>query len=946
MKNILSGFWIVLLSTFIGLSVQAQENLRANDNVPMAIERELSAYKLNGNKEQSILNQTLKSLPIIHNSSNQREDKLKLNEVFEKTASSAPEDCGKGAESVNINTVYASLNTYTFADDFVVQPNEIFYLQEIEFIFLKDYNVNLNELFLTFYEDSNSNGPGIQIPVDLDQIDISIDNLGIYNGTIKDIMLLTLNFNIPIEFQGGSMGKSYWAGLRITHQGTQNTSTAAIGTNISQSQTFYVDRGNGWEKNSTAYSGQPPQDLILGFYGTCETIEPACEQPTNLVVSILSAITADISWTAGGTETAWEIKYGAPNFDPINQGTSINVNTLPSTTLTDLLPNTEYQVYVRALCGPSNKSDYLGPVNFTTPTDYDFVYHNDNEQWEPNYPGDSSTATSTILVKAGTATFNTDIVAGDLTVNADANLNVEKILKLHGNNLINNGHITFKSSSVENTAQFDVFNGDITGDGLVTTERFIPARRSFRFLSSAVTTETTIRENWQEEGDNTPGWGTHITGNGGASNGFDPTNTNNPSMFELDDTAQAWVSVENTNMTTLGAGTPYRIMVRGDRNTDLTNNNAEASVTVLRSTGSLKTGNIRFTGGEMEENQYFFIGNPYHAIVNIQQLLDNASNIIQDHYYLWNADLSGVNGRGAYVTVDLDLDLSTPDSNANRFLQPGQAILVRSNGEGPPSVEFKESYKAVNEDLTATFRNATSRIALQLFYQDAFDNEETPTDGISIKFFEEGNNGVDNQDAPKMGNLDENLAILNGDDYLSIESRAYPEDEEIIPLFINNYRKANYVLEGTFVYPPEQTTAYLYDRFTNTHTELSEEGAVAYSFEVDPGIDGSIDSNRFEIHFSVEPLIGVDDITLSSVALYPNPFHDNSFNIAAKGLEGQRLDVQIVNMIGQVIYSEIVTVTSDGNAVVQLANSIASGVYNVKITSEDQQTISKKLMKN
>lgn len=577
---------------------------------------------------------------------------------------------------------------------------------------------------------------------------------------------------------------------------------------------------------------------------------------------------------------------------------------------------------------------------------YDFTYINDTDLWTPNYPGDPSNpsaAEHSIGILEGTATFNTNIIAGTLTVNADANLDVEKILKLHGD-IINNGLITFKSSSIQNTAQFDEFEGEITGIGHFTTERYIPARRSYRFLSPSVTTAENIYKNWQEDGNNIQGLGTHITGANPVENGFDPTGTNNPSMFLLDVGAQSWASVANTNVEKLTAGHPYLIMIRGDRNTDLTSNNATPSPTVLRATGDLATGDITFTGPMLTVDQEIFIGNPYQASVSIEQLLLNATNIKLNHYHLYNPQIGGANGMGAYVAVDLDFGWeSTPESEANGYLQPGQAILVKANGNGIPTVIFKESFKSVDEPLTETFRGTISRLALHLYNADDYNIGQTPVDGISIKFSENGNNGIDDYDVPKMGNFDENLGIFNDGGIYSIESRAYPENEEVIQLSTRDYKQTQYVFEGKFNIPVEQTTVYLYDSYTDVYTEISDEEAVSYSFEVDPAIDASYSNDRFDIRF-VARTMGVDDLNSSTVAVYPNPFDGQGFQIAAPGMEGKALGVHVTNMLGQRVYSSTVTV-QNGKAAITLAETISSGIYNVNIVSEDGQSINKKLIR-
>lgn len=188
------------------------------------------------------------------------------------TTSSAATDCGKGAVSVEIDQAYGNLNTHYFADDLVVLPLENFLMDEMEIIFLLDYNVNADEIFLDFYQDAATGGPGALFPVSLAGAQVNIENLGEYGNTIKDIMVITVTLPTPIEFTGGVDGASYWASVRITHDGTPN-SAASIGTNImSASQTFYVNRSNTWEKNTVAYNGVPQQDLLYGFYGQCEEV--------------------------------------------------------------------------------------------------------------------------------------------------------------------------------------------------------------------------------------------------------------------------------------------------------------------------------------------------------------------------------------------------------------------------------------------------------------------------------------------------------------------------------------------------------------------------------------------------------------------------------------------------------------------------------------------------
>lgn len=90
---------------------------------------------------------------------------------------------------------------------------------------------------------------------------------------------------------------------------------------------------------------------------------PACPNPSNLTVVTTTADTADLSWAPGFEETDWNIVVqpagsGAPS------GTGEPV-TATNFAATNLLPDTEYEFYVRANCDPET-SEWVGPITFRT----------------------------------------------------------------------------------------------------------------------------------------------------------------------------------------------------------------------------------------------------------------------------------------------------------------------------------------------------------------------------------------------------------------------------------------------------------------------------------------------------------------------------------------------------------------------------------------------------
>jgi hypothetical protein len=106
------------------------------------------------------------------------------------------------------------------------------------------------------------------------------------------------------------------------------------------------------------YTHAPGTNLQNTLLYTDNTIctPPTCPKPTGISAGSTSDTTATVTWTENGTATQWEIIYlpqGSPA--PLPGATGIIVNTNPAT-LTGLTIGTFYDVYVRAVCSPTDSS--------------------------------------------------------------------------------------------------------------------------------------------------------------------------------------------------------------------------------------------------------------------------------------------------------------------------------------------------------------------------------------------------------------------------------------------------------------------------------------------------------------------------------------------------------------------------------------------------------------
>lgn len=120
-----------------------------------------------------------------------------------------------------------------------------------------------------------------------------------------------------------------------------------------------------YEEPFAIFNSGGPSDFFIAKYRTDIETNP-CAAPTDLAVENLTPESANVTWTPGGEETQWEVAYGTPGFDPEIEGETITVNNTPQATLEDLEPQTNYIVYVRAVCEDDGYSDWSGSVSFTT----------------------------------------------------------------------------------------------------------------------------------------------------------------------------------------------------------------------------------------------------------------------------------------------------------------------------------------------------------------------------------------------------------------------------------------------------------------------------------------------------------------------------------------------------------------------------------------------------
>jgi len=132
-----------------------------------------------------------------------------------------------------------------------------------------------------------------------------------------------------------------------------------------------------WEErevNFSSYEGTGQYIAFMNHYTTtnCYTyvdnlmidLIPSCAKPQYLTLSNYTTEGCDVSWTPMGSESSWEVVAVPVNTLPDNGNPEIAYG-IPYT-LTDLNDDTQYDVYVRAVCAGGDYSAWSFKQTFTT----------------------------------------------------------------------------------------------------------------------------------------------------------------------------------------------------------------------------------------------------------------------------------------------------------------------------------------------------------------------------------------------------------------------------------------------------------------------------------------------------------------------------------------------------------------------------------------------------
>jgi hypothetical protein len=238
-------------------------------------------------------------------------------------------------------------------------------------------------------------------------------------------------------------------------------------------------------------------------------------------------------------------------------------------------------------------------------------------------------------------------------------------------------------------------------------------------------------------------------------------------------------------------------------------------------------------------------------------------------------------------------------------------------------------------------------------------NAMSLTDGVGAAFGDKFSAFVDGDDAEKLWNFDENIALVRGTYALAIEFRPKPvlTDTLFYRLYLRQEPYTLQIFTKDFSGMPLMR-AWIVDKYLNTKTEINLNDTTLYNFTPNP--DTNSYRNRFMLvfnrQFQATPMpvtritnesnpntTGVDDNSIasaaSSVSVYPNPVMEiKNAMIKFNKMDKGDYEVIVYDAKGEKILSQKIQHDGGNNLYLLRSNaSWAAGVYTITVSNEDSK---------
>ena len=556
--------------------------------------------------------------------------------------------------------------------------------------------------------------------------------------------------------------------------------------------------------------------------------------------------------------------------------------------------------------------------------------------FDQSNPGVSNVLQNLTLSGTGTITL-----VNQLNISPGANAGT---VIVGSNKTLQTGGYLRLQSDADGTARIAESGGTISG--AITQERYIPSKWSRKWSFLACPVSQSLATAWQQQIHITgPGTGgsmcTNYTNAGSMvkhSNGFDVTQTKNPSFYTYDPIADDFIPNTNgTNSYTLTPGVGYMVLVRGDRNDPndggcaLLAANDQALHTSIPVTLSAKGMVGQGTISKTLLPGYNLVGNPYPCELEFDDFVLDAANsgLIENKY--WTYYPTSSNYTFSTYSAGTSINDATPQ------IANGQSFLLHNTSGAIASVSFKESHKSTFTD-NGNFKQAQAwkeRIRLGLI-----NHKGERLDEVVIRFGDNAaiTKSLNNYDAASLNGGQQWIKTLKDTNALAIQTLPLGYYRDTVAIALH----AQYAGTYQFVFSEYQglvnQEVYLLDQEEDLIQNVK--ALPNYTFSLSAN---TTTANRFKLLFNASTT-SVAALSNASMNGYPNPTN-GIITLDGNGLTEGVCKIKVSSITGAEVL-QTTTMYLKGAGIPISLKDLATGMYVVELTQENGFRARQKVFKN
>ncbi|MFA7471045.1 MAG: hypothetical protein WCY63_10735, partial [Weeksellaceae bacterium] len=282
------------------------------------------------------------------------------------------EACGQTTPSNDFETSLGSFVNYNIANDFVVDINngDVFALETLTFNAYVEPGHSFGAINLRFYNHSEATGgPGTELHTFMNLVPSNTQVIGegeASDGTPRDVVEVTVNFDEPINFLGETEETIYWAGLQLTqYTGTASKASMELTSQQDTPVGTYVYLSGNW--NSVIGLFGVVRDGVMSFSGTCSSFAGCANADAGEIMEDFTICpnvaftleTTDASEPADGLQGQWMQSPAGQNDWQAIEGATSTAYTVEG----GITESMDYKFTIT--CDVDDTTDETSPVSVT-----------------------------------------------------------------------------------------------------------------------------------------------------------------------------------------------------------------------------------------------------------------------------------------------------------------------------------------------------------------------------------------------------------------------------------------------------------------------------------------------------------------------------------------------------------------------------------------------------